>query len=242
LNTYIIYTYNNNNTINYTNIDVNDLLSKVQSVQMDGRSFELWLPIFITAALASTPKHHLFDELIELAKAKFATHQEEDVVDDLDTALATAVYQLLGGDGTHWIETKDIAGIYNKEQDDDYKINSKTIGRFLKRADIVNHKRRAGHGFEYQISMAKLKKYLDARGALFEAETQTVQPKGQADLNTTTVPRHETTPSLTETGGGLGVCELCGKSGKLYEYDNHLICADCLTLTQHAHDTDSEAT
>lgn len=165
------YTHSTDYTHSTLTTEDNTFYDLVYSVQIDGRSFELWLPLFAISWLISSVESVVsvekkrLDEVIELAKAKVKTKQEDEITDDRDTNFAVVLYSYINANG-NVLTSQQFIAYYKQENGDSEWLSSIVFGKFLKRAGITERKLRLAKGFEITISIEKLKDYLKVRNAL----------------------------------------------------------------------------
>ena len=205
-------------TLTYTNYDINKFLSSVQECRLDGRNLELWLPFFVVnfvieESATKGTYTNLFSKILELSKTRSKVKDEDELTSDKDTNLAVLLYTYIHGKEPTLL-TKDFITYFEQENGKADWLSAEVLGRFLKRAGVIESKRRLAKGFEFKISIPKLRKYLDARHAL---EMVQEAPSGQPDLNPV---QHQLSPVPSVK------CEACGSKTATKEFKGHFICAD----------------
>jgi len=153
-NTYVdnkttLYTNNTNNInyINYTNI-----FDKIYKSEIEGRNLELFLPLFF---ISSNISDYLIDLFINIAKESIKERKQEDITENRDILLLDLICDM-----EETIEFIKVAEITKKlkEIDESDFINSKYIGRALRRLNLIIEKRRLGKGIEVKIDFKKAHK------------------------------------------------------------------------------------
>jgi hypothetical protein len=206
-------------TSSYTNSEDNDFVRGMYDVHVDGRNYELWLPLLATSYTVSKTS---YTNLLEVAKAKISNKQDEDLTSDRDTSVAVELYDYLTTNGSTHITPK----LFAESLEDGMRewCNPEWLGRFFKRTGLLLGKTRKGHGYEYDMDMSAVKKYLRARQALIESEAK-------ADDTIKSLPL---TPSPQTV-----ICPSCSKEVKLTsisEYGGKMMCIDCMNKIQHQDD------
>jgi hypothetical protein len=154
-NEYILHKYINNIT-NTTNTNYTNLFNKIEETKLDGRHLELFFPLFIIANYIS---EEILDKTIESAVNMVKEKKAEDIIENRDIALIDFISDM--EETNEFILVGDLTKKFKefiKEDDEDAKwINSRTIGRSLKRLNMILEKRRVGKGIEVRINYLKAK-------------------------------------------------------------------------------------
>lgn len=150
--TYIHTTYN-------TNYIKEEFFNKIKKANIDSRNLELFFPLFLVSSLCS---EEILDETIKTAKYLIKSKKEDDIIENRDVSLIEFLSNKEESDefipiSNILIEFKE----YLKEGDESSKyINSKWLGRALKRLNFINEKRRLGKGIEVKIDFKKARKQI----------------------------------------------------------------------------------
>jgi len=143
-----------------------EMFEKIEKTSLDGRNLELFFPLFLIA-----DKCDILDETIKTAEKIVMEKKEEDITENRDISLLMMLTQLPRFDD--FIIVKSLADKFNEDEDNmnrDDKINSKYIGRALKRLNLVVEKRRVNKGHEVKLNWKKV----DEKARMFKID---VQPK-----------------------------------------------------------------
>lgn len=226
-NTYIHTLY----TQSYIDSEVKEFSRSVYDLGLDGRTLELWMPLFLVSYTTDPQSYTTF---LEIAKRRIKSKQSDELTGDRDTSVAVSIYSFLKPPDTS-METKHFIDAYLSEYGEQHWLTSEWLGRFLKRAKIIMQKVRTGRGYRYDVNMAALKKYLQARHALEESQkpelvvgqSKMASPSAQVTTLTPTIVTDR--PKPVPMSGAQGICPVCGKStSKLWEWSDKWMCTDCL--------------
>lgn len=157
-NAYIIRYYNDTNDTHYThNInDTNDTLfyRKIADTSLDSRDLELFFPLFI---ISSEISGDVLDETIQTAEEIVKERKEEDVYENRDISLIDFLAKQ--EPINDFISLSNILKEFKeflKESEEETKwINSRWLGKALKRLALIKEKRRLGEGREVIINYKK---------------------------------------------------------------------------------------
>ena len=166
-------------TSTYTNDEIEYFSKSVYECRLSGRNFELWLPLFV---LSYSINPSLFESTLELAKNRSKLKEQDETLFDRDTNMAINLYTYLQNTDIELpiMTTKAFIDYYQQENDAKDWLTYEFIGRFLKRIGVIDSRRRLAKGFEYTISMLKLKKYLEIRNVdISQSQTapETIEPQ-----------------------------------------------------------------
>ena len=172
-NDYVMLLYDNNNnytstlttqtTLNDTDIE---LYQKIDKSGIDSRNLELFFPIFLIAKSIGTD---VLDTCINVAKDIVSQKKDDDWMENRDVnfinfiANSETLLKNISGD-KGFIRESDILhqyriwAEYNDKEDEWRWLNSKWIGRALKRLNFVLEKKRLSHGIMVHINFDKVKK------------------------------------------------------------------------------------
>ena len=163
-NEYILNNKDTNDTNYIHNIydrnDTNDtfpsFFNKIEVSGIDSRNLELFFPLFIISTMID---ENVLDETIKTAKNITKSKKDDDIIENRDISLIEFISQREPTNefipmGKLLIEFKT----YLKEEEENNKyINSRWLGRALKRMNLVDEKRRLGSGREIRINFKKAK-------------------------------------------------------------------------------------
>lgn len=152
-NTNNIYIHNN------TNDTTKDLLffDKIKDTTIDSRHLELFLPLFI---LANEIDENLVPKIVKTAEIIVKEKKEDDIIENMDVSLIDFISKI---DETNvFISLKDLLGefkLFLQEEEEEVKwVNSKWLGRALKRLGLIIEKKRLGKGREVRLDFKKAKR------------------------------------------------------------------------------------
>lgn len=132
---------------------------KIYELEMTGRDLELFLPLF---SIADGLGSDVLSEIIEIAKDHVEHKQQEDHIENRDWSLIDFVARYPST--LNFIPVtkivNDFKDFYN--DDDTEWLNSRWIGRSLRRLNLTVEKRRLGRGVEYILNGAKAKAQMEA--------------------------------------------------------------------------------
>ncbi len=177
-NKYILTLYNKENNTNYTNNITNTnntnntFFNKIEKTNLNSRHLELFFPLFILADYAG-----VVDKVIKIANYLVKEKKAEDVDESKDVSLIEFVSKQ---EDTNFVSLKDILTkfrIFLGEDEENKWINSKWLGRALKRLVLIKEKRRIGKGREVILNIEKAKKKIK----IFKE----VEPEPQENLKIT---------------------------------------------------------
>jgi hypothetical protein len=132
-----------------------DLFKKMEETEIDGRNLELFFPLFLIAGAINT---EVLDETLDFAKHLVRDRKIDEITESKDVL----VYKLVANGFEHgkWFKIHEIANqmklILGSEGEMDW-LNSKWMGRALKRLQLIVDKRRIGDGIEVTLNIEKAK-------------------------------------------------------------------------------------
>lgn len=145
----INYTNNTNNT-NYT-----QLFKRLNLMDLNGRELELSMPLCLIAAEIDKKNYTILKKTTLTLKELFESKREEEFTENLDISLIDFIAQFP-------VETKVFFSIKKlvqqfKEflQNDEEWLNTKWLGRALKRLNLISEKRRKSYGVEVILNIEK---------------------------------------------------------------------------------------
>jgi len=149
-NNYTNYINNINNT-NYTSYT--QLFKSINSMDLNGRELELSFPLCLIAQEIEVENSEILKITTLTLKEIFSDKRAEELVEDRDVSLIDFVSQ----------EMEENVYLVNKLTEDfksflgtsDDWINSKWMGRALKRLNLIKEKRRVGRGVQIKLNVLK---------------------------------------------------------------------------------------
>jgi len=151
-NTYIYTNYiNHNNYTNYTNYI--ELFKRLNLLDLNGRDLELTLPLLLIAWEIGEKSPEIFEKNYTAIKNYTKSKKEDQFNESLDISLIDFVSQYTN-DGWETIKklTEDFKSFI---QSNDEEINSRWMGRALKRLDLKLDTRRIGGGVQVRLNIQK---------------------------------------------------------------------------------------
>lgn len=146
-NNYILYTNNTNNT---NNTNYTQVFKSINLMELNGRELELSFPLCLISAELG---EDVLKETTLTLKTIFTEKRQEELTEDRDTSLIDFISQEPEGNcyvvGNLTAKFQEFLGV----QDD--WINSKWMGRALKRLNLIKEKRRATKGVQVILDVQK---------------------------------------------------------------------------------------
>lgn len=147
--TYITYIYNNYNKLHKQPEELKEheleTFNRIDGAQIDGRNLELFFPLFLISQMISS---QVFDETITLAKRRVKEKKEYEFVESRDVSLIDFVASQNTKDVPIQVAefTYQFKKAYQDEDEDGKWLNSRWMGRALKRLKLIKHKQRVPAG------------------------------------------------------------------------------------------------
>lgn len=139
---------NNTNYNNYTNYT--KIFKKISSMNLNGRELELSFPLCL---IASEIEFDVLTETTRTLKEIFNEKRAEELIEDKDVSLIDFVSQEVEN---HFKSINKITEEFKQFLNiTDEWINSKWMGRALKRLNLFKEKRRTGRGIEVILNIKK---------------------------------------------------------------------------------------
>lgn len=142
--------------------DMLEMFNKIDETGINGRNLELFFPLLIIGDFIGD---RVFNEILGVAARLTKEKREEEMVESKDIALIEFVSQL-EKDGNFrtikWI-TGSFRSYLGDDQPDEIWLNTRWVGRALKRLNLIIDKRRMRDGIEVTLAVDKAKdkiKYL----------------------------------------------------------------------------------
>ena len=147
-NNYTYYTYNTNNT---NNTNYTELFKTIKSMDLNGRELELSFPLLLLADLISPETLKITTLTL---KDIFQGKKEEELVENSDISLYDFISQY--PQENRFIFITDLT-IKFKDfiQSDELWINTRWMGRALKRLNLFKEKKRIGRGSSVLLNIEK---------------------------------------------------------------------------------------
>jgi len=151
------YTYYTDYTNNTNNTDT--LINKLLDLNIDGRHLELSMPLFI---IAMNIGEDILDKTIETITNIINEKKEEDIIENTDVSLYDYFSQEL--ETNYFIPIGELTKKFREflQSNDDW-INTRWMGRAMKRLELIKEKRRKRNGVEiipnYQKAQKKIKMF-----------------------------------------------------------------------------------
>jgi len=154
-NTNNINNTNNTNNTKYIINNKNELFEKIDKTNINGRSLELSLPLFI---LSSWISEEVLDETLKTLSEIVEEKRKEDSVESLDISLIEHISQQLP---EKWISVKELFRTFKDfVQVNDEWFNEKWLGKALKRLSMTKDKKRMSYGRIVLLNIDKAKEKL----------------------------------------------------------------------------------
>lgn len=157
---YTNYITNTNNT-NYIDYSLEEMFLKIEKSDIDGRNLELIFPLLITARLLNPD---IFEEILDICKEMVKVKKEDELSESKDVTFIDYIASRYDADlKYHPINeiTREFRAYLSEIEDvDDKWLNTKWIGRALKRLDLIIDKRRVARGNEVTLNVVKAKEKL----------------------------------------------------------------------------------
>lgn len=149
------YTNSTNYTNNTNNTNYTQLFKRLNLMDLNGRELELSMPLCLIAAEIDKKNYTILKKTTLTLKELFESKREEEFTENLDISLIDFIAQFP-------VETKVFFSIKKlvqqfKEflQNDEEWLNTKWLGRALKRLNLISEKRRKSYGVEVILNIEK---------------------------------------------------------------------------------------
>ena len=141
-------------TLTTLNTDNIDFFNKLDDSKIDGRNLELCLPLFV---IANFLNEDLFKDLLKGLSESISQKKEDEFMESRDVSFLDFISQPLddGGFKSIIILTQEFKGFLQEDETEEKWINSKWVGRALKRLQIIKEKKRLGKGREVILDIEK---------------------------------------------------------------------------------------
>lgn len=138
-----------------------ELFLKIDSAGIDGRNLELYLPLLITSLILN---QDIFLKTLEIAKSLVSSKKNDELNESKDVSL----FDFVSRNQSYILDFVNVSDLTrqfreflgNMDDQEDNWLNSKWMGRALKRLNLVLSSRRLARGVEVTINSAKAKEKL----------------------------------------------------------------------------------
>jgi len=163
-NNYNNYTNNTNNPENLDNNNINNfykLFEDIDDISLDSRHLELFFPLFIISFLSDNEEGSVLAETLKTAEKLVLERKGEDVMENRDVSLLDFISTNVENYEGEFISVTNLLKqfkeyVLNEDEDDKY-LNTRWLGRALKRLSLVKEKRRLSRGVDVMINIEKAK-------------------------------------------------------------------------------------
>jgi len=132
------------------------LFKKIDKANINGRDLELFFPLFI---IASNISNKILNKIIEIAQKITQEKSIDQLIESRDINLIDFISQQVYVDFTPILELTQKFKEYLKEEQEETKwINTKWIGRALKRLNLIKEKKRVSRGIYVMLDIEKAQK------------------------------------------------------------------------------------
>ncbi len=137
-------------TLQYTNIHYK-LYKKIDKAGVDGRNFELLIPIFLIADYLG---EDILDEILDIGKEIASMKKEDEFIESQDIQFIDFISKQdsMG----RWVGVKELThsfrGFIDASAEDEWA-NQIWVGRALKRLNLIHKKRRVSKGMEIMLDV-----------------------------------------------------------------------------------------
>lgn len=131
-----------------------DIFDKIYESGVNGRHLELFFPLFIISSLVG---EEFLDKTIQTARVIVDEKKQEDIIESRDVSLISFVATMEST--LKYVPIANVTNNFREYIGDgvDESINSRWIGRALKRLGLVVEKRRIGSGIQVILNVTKAK-------------------------------------------------------------------------------------
>jgi len=139
--------------------ELTKIFDKIDATEINGRDLELIFPLLI---IANFFNEKMFDNLLEICKKITKGKKDEEMIESKDVSLMDFVSQQINS-GFISIKkmTVDFRNFIGDDDIDEKWVNSKWIGRSLKRLDLIVDKRRMRDGIHITLNIPKAIKKIE---------------------------------------------------------------------------------
>lgn len=130
-----------------------ETFQKINDTGINGRNLELMFPLFLTARMIGEEP---FDNMLKIAKTITLERKGEEMTESRDVSLIDFVSKQMNGNFIPikllTLQFKEFVG---EDEGDERWINSKWVGRGLKRLNLILDKTRHKNGIEVRLDISK---------------------------------------------------------------------------------------
>ena len=217
-------------TQSYTNTDINQFLQLMKVVQVNGRDYELWLPLLATTYIVDLD---VSKGLVSIIRRAIEARQEDEAENDKDSYFGLQLYLFMSvlqkDDPTASLVFKDFIAWLDSPPE---WLRAEWLSRFIKRLGIRKSQTRTSKGNRYEIRMPTLKHYLQVRGLLTNNDTSPNHASPSLALPDGSLSRFSgggEPPKPINLAGESALCGICGaKTSELWDYSHSWMCKTCL--------------
>ena len=135
-----------------------EFFNKIDATEVNGRNLELFMPLFIVAKIISDD---IFEKILVFAKELTKQRKSDEMTESRDVMLLQFIMLQESNNFLKVIELTEGFRRFVHDDEHDYKwVNSKWLGRALKRLNLIIDKRRLGQGIEVILDTEKAKEKL----------------------------------------------------------------------------------
>jgi len=133
-----------------------DIFNAIDETGINGRNLELFFPLLIIGHYISSS---VFEKILQIAKSLTKEKREEEMIESKDVALIDFVSRQDFSRNYRSIKlvTNEFRLFLGDDEKDECWLNTKWVGRALKRLGLVLDKRRVGEGIEVTLAVDKAK-------------------------------------------------------------------------------------
>lgn len=130
-----------------------EFFKKIDELDINGRNLELCFPLFIISRFLN---EELFEEVSQYLKKQMEEKKEEEFETSKDVSLIDFVSQYTN---SYFVQvnllTNEFKKFLQEDETEEKWINSKWMGRALKRLDLILDKKRLSRGIEIRLAIQK---------------------------------------------------------------------------------------
>lgn len=137
-------------------INDDEFFTKIDETEINGRNLELFFPLFVVAKFID---YNLFEKILEICKNMTKEKKQEEMTESRDVAFIEFVSRNQEDENYTSVKkiTNDFRFYLGDDQNDEPWLNTKWVGRALRRLCLTSDKRRVGEGIEVRLNVNKAK-------------------------------------------------------------------------------------
>lgn len=217
-----------------SNKELIPLFEKIHNTNIYGRSLEIFFPLFVIAYYFED-----IDSFLETATKYVQQREEEDSFDDIDENLKNFISENEVKYCTGYIPISTILGDFRESlEEQEAWLNSKWLGRALKRLDLVLSKRKVNGRRQVIIKYNSPKKvelveFVGSVGLKREGYNTTPnttfnkKTNNNNTTNYTITTNYTNTTNTTTTPSSCFKCKEKLKNGEFFDLNNNFYCIPC---------------